>query len=488
MAVFNLADILKEQVSELNTAAGEIISIDLDRIEEDSRNFYSIDNAELEALAGNIELVGQLDPVVVRKHPEKPDSYILLSGHRRCRALRMLRDEGKKQFKSVKAIVRETDSSPEFEELVLIFANSNTRKMSSADLSKQTERVTELLYKLKEQGVSFPGRMRDHVAEACQISKTKLARLQAIRNNLSAEFYSCYVEGTLNESAAYALSRMPAETQEALARFKKVMNLAQNKDGISSLCVDNAIKMADSYKTDARCIKDSTAMCSHHYERFAATICNYSWEDCRGECCCECSRLGSCSYPCKHAKAQLADAAAKRKAKKDAAKVEEADKKNTEQAFRRLRHMTQIIRLAELCDRAELPDDFDIGAKSWQKICVASLRRLAEDGLGKDVFLYADDYGPLNSTLCGLEQLAEKLNCTIGELAGESASPSVSNLNTSPWRHDIPQASGHYLGKYGRNTEVIYFDASAQEWRDFQESSYALDNVWAWMEIPEEDE
>ena len=481
MSGFNLADVLKEQMSNLDTTAGEIISIDLDRIEEDSRNFYSIDKAELEALAGNIELVGQLAPVVVRKNAEKPGSYILLSGHRRCRALRMLRDEGKEQFNTVKAIVREADSSPEFEELVLIFANSNTRKMSSADLNKQVERVTELLYELKEQGVSFPGRMRDHVAEVCQLKKTKIARLQAIRNNLNAEFYSCYVEGTLNESAAYALSRIPAETQEALARFKKVMNLAQKKDGLSSMHVDEAIKRANSYKTAVRCLKDSTAMCSHHYERFAATVCNSSWEGCRGECCCECSRIDSCSYPCKHARAQLAEAAAKRKAEK-------ADKENTEQALRRLRQMEQIFRLAELCDRAGLPDDINISVKSWQKITAGALRRLAENGLGKEVNFWHDDYDLLNSNLRDLEKLAERLNCTVGELAGENAPQAMFKSDTSPWRHDIPKESGHYLGKYGKNTEVIYFDTAAQEWRDYQESSYALDNVRAWMEIPEEDE
>ena len=483
---FNLAEVLKDSVSNLNTPSGEIISIDLDRIEEDSRNFYSIDSAELEALAGNIELVGQLDPVVVRKNAEKPGSYILLSGHRRCRALRMLRDEGKEQFKSVKAIVREADSSPEFEELVLIFANSNTRKMSSADLNKQAERVTELLYELKEQGVSFPGRMRDHVAEACQISKTKLARLQAIRNNLSAEFYNCYVDGTLNESSAYALSRMPAETQEALARFKKVMNLAQKKGGLSSMHVDDAIKMADAYKTDARCIKDSTAMCSHHYERYAATVCNSSWEGCRGECCCECSRLGSCSYPCKHAKSQLAEAAARRKAEAEAAEEEKQNEKNAQQAFRRLRQFAQVIRLAELCDRAGIPDDENISTKTWMRVTAGTLRKLSNEGFSKDLNFYENDFSLLDAGLSRLEELAEKLKCTVGELAGEDPQP-VSNSDTPHWRHDTPTESGHYLGKYGRNTEVIYFDAAAQEWRDYMTSTYALDNVRAWMEIPEED-
>ena len=484
---FNLSDVLKDQVSKMDTATGEIVNIDLDRIEEDSRNFYSIDQSELEALAGNIELVGQLDPVVVRKCTENPNSYILLSGHRRCRALRLLRNEGKEQFKTVKAIVRDTDSSPEFEELVLIFANSNTRKMSSADLNKQTERVTELLYKLQEQGVVFPGRMRDHVADACRISKSKLARLQAIRNNLSAEFYSCYVEGTLNESAAYALSRLPTEKQEGLARFKRVMNLAQKKDGLSGMRVEDAIRYAEKYQTGTRCQKDSTAMCTHCMERYAATICNAGFENCCGECCCECSRLNSCTYPCKHGKAQLAEAAAKQKTEKEAAEEEKQLEKNSQQAYRRLRQFAQVCRLADLCDRAGVLDDDDISNKSWMKVTAGRLRKLSLEGFAADANFYDDDFGILDTGLAGLEKLAEKLNCTVGELAGEEPK-AVSKMDTNPWhRGDKPTKSGYYLGRWGKGKEVYYYDAVADAWKDYEDANYYVNDVVAWMEIPEDE-
>lgn len=74
--------------------------------------------------------------------------------------------------------------SPAMAELRLIYANADTRQLSSADIVKQAERVETLLYQLKEEGVAFPGRMRDHVAQACKISKSKLARLKVIQENL----------------------------------------------------------------------------------------------------------------------------------------------------------------------------------------------------------------------------------------------------------------------------------------------------------------
>lgn len=449
---FNLAEVLKDSMSNLNTPSGEIISIDLDRIEEDSRNFYSIDSAELEALAGNIELVGQLDPVVVRKNAEKPGSYILLSGHRRCRALRMLRDEGKDQFKTVKAIVREADSSPEYEELVLIFANANTRKMSSADLSKQTERVTELLYELKNQGVNFPGRMRDHVAEVCQIHKSKLARLQAIRNNLTFNGWREYYEaGKIGESLAYELSKLGYGKQ---AEFWDWL-IDNDTAPIHATLAD--LKEFE-YVSACYCVETQSICCVAEiiYEN---TLCG---KQCAG-CCKGCLKKDTCTTaricPC------LDD------------------------------------HFAELDKKAAEPEHENEGTKRMS-IAETFGKRLTHcrmaAGYDKKAFAINQGYNPAtysaweNGSIAAADnivQLAKALNTTTDFLLGASDDPTpVFNSNTSPWRHDIPQTSGHYLGKYGRNTEVIYFDAKKQEWRDYQESSYSLDNVRAWMEIPEEDE
>ena len=84
---------------------------------------------------------------------------------------------------SVPAIVRNPEDAVA-EELLLIEANRATRIMSPADTMHQAERYKELLVKLKERGVNIPGRLRNAVAEAMQISATRLARLDVIRKNL----------------------------------------------------------------------------------------------------------------------------------------------------------------------------------------------------------------------------------------------------------------------------------------------------------------
>ena len=209
---FNLGDYLKEDVSRINTNAEQIVLIDLDRIDPDPANFYSLEG--IDELAGNIELIGLQQPLRVR--PEG-DRFTVISGHRRRAACMLIRDGGSEQFANgVPCIVEYGEATPAMRELRLIYANSSTRVLSPAELSKQAERVQELLYELKKQGVEFPGRMREHVAAACQVSESKLARLGAIRKNLRDTYRLLFDAQRLPEGLAYRLSQETPEVQKDL--------------------------------------------------------------------------------------------------------------------------------------------------------------------------------------------------------------------------------------------------------------------------------
>lgn len=208
---FDLGDYLKaENVSRMDTE--QIVYIDLDRIDPDPSNFYSLDG--IDELAGNIELIGLQQPLRVR--PEG-DRFTVISGHRRRAACLLIRDGGSEQFsRGVPCIVEYGEATPAMRELRLIYANSSTRVLSPAELSKQAERVQELLYELKKQGVEFPGRMREHVAAACQVSESKLARLAAIRKNLRDSYRLLFDAQRLPEGLAYRISQETPEVQKDL--------------------------------------------------------------------------------------------------------------------------------------------------------------------------------------------------------------------------------------------------------------------------------
>ena len=204
---FDLGAYLKQAVPDSGTMPRQIETIDIGFIDSDERNFYKLEG--IEELAGNIELFGLQQPIVVRPSDADSTRVVIVSGHRRTAALRLLVSEGKEQFRHV-PVIRENESrSPALQELALIFANNDTRKMTSFETAKQAERVQALLYQLQEEGVPFPGRMRDHVAEACKVTKTRLSNLKVIREHLIPEGMTAWEAGDLAEDAALKLARLP---------------------------------------------------------------------------------------------------------------------------------------------------------------------------------------------------------------------------------------------------------------------------------------
>lgn len=250
MGKFNLADYLSADVSNMGTIREQIEYIDIDLIDDDPNNFYELSG--IDELTANIELVGLQQPLRVRSNPSDNSRVIILSGHRRKTALKKLVDEGQERFRSVPCIREQAQGSAALQELRLIYANSDTRKMTSADLSKQAERVEMLLYQLKEEGIEFPGRMRDHVASACQMSKSKIARLKVIREKLIPEYAKYYNQNALSESTAYALAKLPAEMQrDILSRRTKAYsgNEAKGVDYLQERKVNDYKKASENIET-----------------------------------------------------------------------------------------------------------------------------------------------------------------------------------------------------------------------------------------------
>ncbi len=225
-----------ETVSNLDT--GRVIDIPAEKIAANTKNFY--EKTELDALAASIELTGLLHPILV-KPSVLSDSYVLIDGERRFRAMAEVLG-----WKTVPAIVR-TPVNDILEELMLIEANRQQRKMSAADLSKQAERYTALLAELKDAGVEIPGRLRDAVAEAMQVSASKLARLAAIRSNSIPAVLEAFDDNEINESVAYELSKLPEDIQFKV--FRQEMQRLGNDT--LKVTANQVCKWADRYEAEA---------------------------------------------------------------------------------------------------------------------------------------------------------------------------------------------------------------------------------------------
>lgn len=309
----------------------QIVRYDIDAIYPDPGNFYSMSG--IEELMASIELVGLQQPLLVRQHPEKPAAVMIVSGHRRREAIKRLVDEGREDLRTVPCLLEAPAASAELQELKLIYANSDTRHLSSAEISAQAARVEELLYKLKEQGYEFPGRMRDHVAEACKVSKTKLARLKMIRDNLSKDWQKRWTKGEIAESVAYRLAQCSPEHQKILF----------DKFGSERYFYESDAETYDERLTAIEGLKckKSGGACTNaeRMKAKALSLDRWSYNSC-SKCCDKCDRLTSCKSACP----ELADkikrlkADAKAQAAQMKAAQEEAIRPTIESIFKILSH------------------------------------------------------------------------------------------------------------------------------------------------------
>lgn len=324
---FNLGDALKD-VSKLDTGREQIEYIHLDLIDSDPNNFYQLSG--IDELAANIELCGLQQPIRVRP-VDGTDRYMIVSGHRRRAAIELLAKDYPDKWSEAPCIVERDAVSPTLQQLRLIFANSNTRKMTDSEKAEQATQVKKLLYKLKEEeGFEFPGRMRDHVAEIVQISKSKLARLEMIDKKLAAAWQPTWKDGTLSENTAYELSKMPKAYQALLFEEK-----SRSKANLKFLYADDVKKYAER----AAAITKQTCNifggdCSNYENKLrkAAVADRYYGCSCASKCCRDCDELLRCKRACpkladtvKKLKADnkaTSKAAEEAKARQDAPKVE----------------------------------------------------------------------------------------------------------------------------------------------------------------------
>lgn len=431
---FDMSEFLKPAaVSNQDTGREQIVYLSLDQLRADKNNFYSLDG--IDELAANIELIGLQQPIRVRKDG---DGYIIVSGHRRSAALRLLVEDGQKRFAEAPCIIERDDGeSPAMRELRLICANSDTRKMSSADISKQLSRMKELIYQLSEEGYEFKGKIRDFAAEAIGISKTKAARLQFIDSHLDPEFVYLWEKAKINESAAYELAHFAQSVQKRLAKiYKGGKNLPQ-AEKLKRLCeifADGA-----TYEPTMTCPDGKS--CTHGDAALRHDASASAWEKtCKGEkCCLECDMATRNWDPCD----RMCSAAQKRRSEKNAKEKEKQQREAEKQLKKNYAKLqATCARMVRAADAAGLDDKVKAcdGYMSGDGHTIGLLRRYARGEFKPDERIYFYDFELEKCSTIG--KCAKVLHCTTDYLLGlteeltptkTASSPEWSPLDAEHW-------------------------------------------------------
>lgn len=210
---FNLAALMPEMEAVSNSDTPRITMIPIAELRPNGANFYDATN--IDDLADSIELNGLLEPLCVFRRGQGTGSYVIFSGHRRFKAIRTLYERsGFARWQEVPCIVYPDPNDQNREMVMLIHANSTGRILSNWEKAEQALRLKKALVAMRENGAELPGRIRDLVAEEMNISASKVARLEAIGNNLTHPVWAAlWKNGSISESAAYELSKLDKEEQ-----------------------------------------------------------------------------------------------------------------------------------------------------------------------------------------------------------------------------------------------------------------------------------
>lgn len=304
---------LNQTVSKLDThEKPQLQYVDIDLLDSNEMNFYAVD--DVESLASSIAMSGLDSPLIVR--PGEDGRYTIVSGHRRRAALRKLVEEdGREDLRRVPCFVREYKSAA-MEELQLIMANSTTRVLTSAETMNQAKKVEDLLYRLKGEGVSFPGRMRSLVAEACQVSESKLARLKVIRDKLTDPWMDKFEAGEISEDVAYTVAQMGQDYQDSL---DTVFGL-QHAPSITATSVKAWSERLQEIAS-IECVQGSACTNRERMIQAQAKTGTPYWQKCKS-CCASCSSRSICGLCCPLVEEQLEQEAAARRQELEKSRAE----------------------------------------------------------------------------------------------------------------------------------------------------------------------
>ena len=235
-AGFSVKDALnknsKAGIDESPRARFRTKDISIFKMYRNDMNFYSV--ADIEELAGDILLSGLKQNLELVYAPCEKGEYRIVAGERRWEALKYLVSKGYKDFELATSKLT-TPQDDDEEQVEIIIANSYRSKTIS-DMIEEETRLKASLERMKAAGKKIKGydlqsgRLRDVISSMLHVSKTKIAQIEAINNNLIPGWKEELKKERLTFSAAYELSGMTEDEQrETLGKFSETGELTHKE-------------------------------------------------------------------------------------------------------------------------------------------------------------------------------------------------------------------------------------------------------------------
>lgn len=288
---FNLAELMGETVSNLNTENAKEQEIPLADIEENAANIYA--QTDIEELAESIKVAGLMQPLVVWPKPD--GGYLLLAGHRRRNAIEQL------GWNTAPCRVLDKNFDPALRTLVLHWTNTMVRGgggLTAPYIAQAAKEIEEALKDLQARGVvELPGKLRSYIADVLDKNESAVQRAQYIDKHLDRQWKEKLCRKSIKESIADEIAHCEPGLQADLYRVynDKLFSLDARK-------VKAHRKAAEFDFTPLTCPEASPCIepCTGADKRAAWVKGGH----CEG-CCHECSLAANCDRVCGKVKQRI---------------------------------------------------------------------------------------------------------------------------------------------------------------------------------------
>lgn len=289
----DISSILGEQLRDVPNLGteGELRDLPVEDVHPNPGNFYPpIDANAMEDLQESIQANGVLEPLLVVRDG---DGYRLISGHNRLQAVRHLHLYGPDAQRWATVPCRILPPMDKLREQTAIIEANRQRKKTPQVLQQEAEELTRLYTERKKAGEDLPGRVRDRVAEALQISAARASRLAAIKTGLKIPgFQRMWKDGDINESVAYEISKLDLDQQYRLLDY--------HIDGGRPLNLSTLRRFDTIYdKLCKGACQVTGRACEIADQQYDSFFRGGVWTGCAG-CCGRCNRRDTCATVCEH--------------------------------------------------------------------------------------------------------------------------------------------------------------------------------------------
>lgn len=184
-------------------------AINVEKLIPNPDNFYHI--GDLSDLKASIMEDGGVRQNLIVE-PRKDGTYLIISGHRRCQAVKELLADGADVEADLPCEIEPDHAKAE---RLLIRANSSARILTPWEEVLQAQRADEVITRQRSKGLINETK-RQAMQKLLHKSSGSIGRLCAIYNNLIVDLQQKMKDGKLGVSAAYEICQMRPEDQQGL--------------------------------------------------------------------------------------------------------------------------------------------------------------------------------------------------------------------------------------------------------------------------------